>query len=94
VSERTLTRQIIEALETMGAYVVKQHGSGLVRAGVPDLLICYHGRFIGLEVKTPKGRVSKIQEHELGRIHRAYGAAAVVRSVHEAVRLVREAVDA
>jgi len=30
--------------------------------GVPDILGCYRGRFIGIEVKTPKGTQSKPQK--------------------------------
>ena len=29
--------------------------------GVPDILVCYKGHFLGLEVKTPTGRPSGVQ---------------------------------
>lgn len=34
------------------AYVVKTMATN--KAGVPDLLVCYKGLFLGLEVKRPK----------------------------------------
>ena len=38
------------------------HGSGL-KAGFPDILVFYNSFTIGIELKAPKGRLSKAQEH-------------------------------
>ena len=32
------------------------------RKGCPDILICYKGKFVGLEIKTKKGVLSEHQE--------------------------------
>jgi len=40
---------IVEALRGVGAHVFKLSG-----AGVPDLLVYFRGRWMPLEVKTPK----------------------------------------
>jgi Holliday junction resolvase len=93
-----LEKQVLDAirkyLRSKGAYVVKQHGSGMSEAGVPDLLCCYKGRFIGIEVKRNhvQSRVSKIQEQHLLRIRAAGGIAIVARQVQD-VREVLEAID-
>jgi len=60
--------------------------------GVPDILCCYRGRFVGLEVKTAKGRISGPQRVQNDRIRRACGRAVVVRSVAD-VRVVLEHID-
>ena len=60
--------------------------------GVPDILCCYKGRFVGLEVKTAKGRISGPQRVQNDRIRRAGGRAVVVRSVAD-VRVVLEHID-
>lgn len=52
--------------------------------GVPDLVICHQGRFIALEVKSPTGKTSAIQDYQIDRIRLAGGQAHVVRSVDEA----------
>ena len=64
-------------------------------AGIPDIILCYKGRFAAMEVKTETGRVSKLQEITIQRIQAAGGAACVVRSVREAEEmLMRMEVDA
>lgn len=59
-----------------------RYGLGL---GSPDLIGVVSGRFIGLEIKTAKGRVSKEQQqwHAYAVKHGAH--IAVVRSVEEAL---------
>jgi Holliday junction resolvase len=41
------------------------HGSGWQGAGRPDLIGCYRGRFVAIEVKRPGEAPTKLQEHEL-----------------------------
>lgn len=83
-SEKSIVDAITKYLRAKGAYVVKQHGSQYGRAGVPDLLVCYEGRFYGFEVKKPVGGVvSKLQLIEIDRIKAAGGIAAVVTSVQQ-----------
>lgn len=83
--EARLGHSIKAALEAKGAFVFKVHGSGMMMAGLPDLIVCYKGNYIGLEIKTPTGVVSKIQEHTHKKIRAAGGGAFVVRSVQEAL---------
>jgi len=52
-------------------------------AGTPDLLICWRGIFISIEVKTDNGEVSALQLMQLKRIAAAGGIAAVVRGRDE-----------
>jgi hypothetical protein len=59
------------------------HPAFILRSGVPDLLICYRGHFIALEVKTMVGKTSKIQDYVLTQIRNARGIAYVVRSVDD-----------
>lgn len=83
-SEKSIVDKITAYLRLKGAYVVKQHGSQYGRAGVPDLLVCYQGRFYGFEVKKPIGGVvSKLQRIEIDRIKESGGVACVVTSVEE-----------
>lgn len=60
------------------------------RAGVPDLCLIHHGRFIGLEVKAPKtGRMSERQADAAEEIVSAGGLYSVVRSVEDVERFLR-----
>lgn len=66
--------------------ITKTH-YGLAK-GSADLIGTAHGRFVGLEVKTPKGRLSPDQKLWLEAVNRLGGVGAVVRSVDEAIQIV------
>ena len=53
------------------------------RKGIPDIIVCYKGRFIAFEVKTTKGKATELQKLNLRQIEDAGGKAYVVRSVEE-----------
>lgn len=83
--ERWLQQEIVKRLKKMGPEVwwLKVHGGPYQRSGVPDLLICFWGRFVAVELKKPgeKLEATPAQKHELGRIAAANGLAAVVNSI-------------
>lgn len=57
-------------------------------SGFPDLLVCFRGRFIGIEVKRGKGKQQENQiEHE-EKIKRAEGVYFVARSVDDVVKVL------
>lgn len=88
MTESRLQASIIRALRDAGCYVANVVVAG--EAGVADLLVCAPGgRFLALEVKMEKGRVSKMQEHHMERVRAAGGEAHVVRSVAEALDAAR-----
>lgn len=45
------------------------------RKGIPDLIMSIKGRFVGIEVKMPAGRVTKLQQHEIDLINKSGGDA-------------------
>ena len=48
-------------------------GQKFTRDGIPDILCCYKGRFLGIEVKAPNGKPSLLQIHNLKKIDEAGG---------------------
>jgi len=52
MTEATFSRKVQSWLRRQGAWVVKYHASSYTPKGVPDLIVCYKGRFIGIELKT------------------------------------------
>lgn len=62
-----------------------------MKKGTPDIFICWQGRFVAIEVKSPKGVVSDAQVERLGEIDRAGGIAIVARSVQDVVAAVKAA---
>jgi len=68
MKEQQYQSKMIKYLESRGAYVVKIGVAS--KAGVPDILACYKGFMVGVEMKTPTTRnnVSKLQKYNLGKI--------------------------
>ena len=58
-------------------------------AGLPDIIACIHGRFVAFEVKTPAGKMTKLQEITIQRIKDAKGQAFKVTSVDEVSRILK-----
>jgi hypothetical protein len=54
-----------------------------VKAGVPDLVIVYRGRFIAIELKGPSGRLTPTQKAMHGRLTLAGATVSVAKSVEE-----------
>lgn len=91
--ESRLSRSIRQALEADGYFCFKVHGSEMMRAGLPDLIVCAMGMFIGLEVKNPgqKHKIKEQQERVAAEIVAAGGRCGLVSSVGEARLYVRQA---
>jgi len=91
-SEATIQAKILKFLRALGpaCWVIK--AAVCNERGVPDIICCYKGRFVGFEVKTAKGRISGPQRVQNERIRRACGRAVVVRSVAD-VRVVLKHID-
>lgn len=89
-SEQQIQTKIKTWLENNGAYVVKVIQAS--KAGVPDLLVCYKGHFIGIEVKRPstKNNVSKLQKHNLNLIQAAEGKTIVAWDLDMVIDFFKE----
>ncbi len=77
--EKAFENQVKTFLTSRGCWWVKTFSDGYQRAGIPDLIVCCKGRFIGVELKSETGRASKLQEHEISEIRKADGLAMVLR---------------
>lgn len=86
--EARLQRKIQDALRAREAFVFKVHGSQHMMAGLPDLVVCYRGLFIALEVKLPGNKPSAVQVLRIKQIRAAGGHAYVVRSVQAAMKVL------
>lgn len=89
--ESKLSQRIMKALRSHGIFCFKVHGSEMMESGLPDIVACVEGFFVGLETKHPETRsdVSPKQEIIHNRIRVAGGICEVVCSVEEALDVVR-----
>jgi len=89
MKESDIVAAIKRYLKTVeGCFFWKEHGGMYGTAGIPDLILCYKGRFIGLEVKTDEGKPTKLQEATIRKIKACGGIAVVVRSVAEVKAII------
>lgn len=73
-TEKNFENRIKGFLKEQDCYFIKYWGGGeFTKAGVPDILCCCNGRFIGIEVKAPKGKPSALQIHNLKKIDESGG---------------------
>lgn len=73
--EKAFEKQVKEYLNDCGCWVLKTWSNGIQREGVPDLLICCNGFFIGVELKNETGRPSALQLWNIEKINNAGGFA-------------------
>lgn len=94
--EARLSRQIMTALRIEGHFCFKVHGTEMMMAGLPDIICCAAGVFIGLETKMPGKRTNTSARQDLvhAQIRDAGGKVFVVTSVEEAMDVVKRAVRA
>lgn len=91
--ESKLTRKILDALrELESSWWVKIPG-GPFLGNIPDILGCYRGRFVAIEVKHPHTShgVTPGQQATIDKINAAGGTADVAYSVEEAMGIARRA---
>ena len=80
--ETKIMREIMEYLNTRRIYHVRINAD-VNTVGVPDILVCYKGRFIGLEVKTERGRPSGVQKATAEAIKECGGVCVFPTNVRE-----------
>ena len=88
--ERDVVAVIKKYLASLGSDIFfwKEHGGPYGTSGVPDIICCYKGRFLGLEVKLPTGTLTELQKRAIDRINRAGGIASRVESVADVQKII------
>ena len=94
MAEKQLVTAILKHLKTVPhCFCWKEHGGIYGTAGIPDIICCIAGRFVAFEVKTPTGKLTKLQETTLQRIRKAKGKAYKVTSVEEVKSILERLED-
>ena len=84
MKETDIVKAIMKYLKTVPrCFCWKEHVGMYGTAGIPDIIACINGHFYGFEVKTEKGKLTKLQEATIRKILAVGGTALVVRSVDE-----------
>ena len=77
-AEKNFENTLKKYLKKNNIFYVKYFANAYTVAGVPDILACYEGKFLAIEVKAENGRLSELQKVKLQEIAEAGGIAVVL----------------
>lgn len=76
--EGKVKSKVKNILKKLNAYYAMPMGTGYGNAGVPDFLVCYQGRFFGIECKANGNKATALQMWNLTEIRRCGGIGLVI----------------
>lgn len=77
--ESKVKAKCVDIVKKYGAYYFFPAQNGYGRAGIPDIIVCYKGRFLGVECKAGFNKPTALQEREMAAIEKAGGSSFVIR---------------
>jgi len=80
--EKRVKKQITQLLDAHNIYYFSPFMAGMGRAGIPDIIACCKGHFIGIEAKAGNNKPTELQLREIDRIRQAGGSAIVVNETN------------
>ena len=89
-NETKVQKQIQSYLKSIGAYEFQVHGELYMKAGIPDIICCLNGRFIGIEVKDGNNVPSELQLAHGRQIVKAGGIFGVCYNVEDVKKLLED----
>jgi len=78
--EKKVKKKIVAILKEYGAYYFYPVTGGFGASGVPDVIACLNGRFVGIEAKADmkKNKPTALQNKNLREIEQAGGVSLVI----------------
>lgn len=77
--ENAVKAKCVEIIKRYKAYHFFPAQNGYGRAGIPDIIVCFRGLFLGVECKAGFNKPTALQEREMAEINKAGGSTMVVR---------------
>ena len=78
--EGEIKDQVRKVLDEMGAYYFFPAANGYGRTGIPDIIACVGGHFIGIECKAGSKQPTALQQRELDNIEKAEGTGILINA--------------
>ena len=82
-TEHALTLGIRQLLNMHRIWHFKHWGGPMGEKGISDIIGCHNGRFLAIEIKTERGRVTPHQQRFIDRVNAAGGIGFVARSIED-----------
>lgn len=76
--EAKVKKKVVDVIKKNGAYYFFPATGGYGRSGVPDIVCCHRGVFVGIECKAGNNKPTPLQEAEMAKIRKAQGFTLVV----------------
>lgn len=90
--EAKVKARVKSILNGVGAYHFSPATGGYGRSGVPDIVVCYEGKFIGIECKAGNNVPTALQYRNLAEIEHSGGIAFIVNedNINQFERILNE----
>jgi Holliday junction resolvase len=90
--EKKVKDKVIKILRDNNVYYFYASTHGFGRSGIPDLVCCVGGKFVGIECKAGSNKPTELQLRELRAIQAAGGRSLVVNesNIHEVSEVINE----
>lgn len=76
--EKMFENKVKKYIKDSGGWQVKFFANQMTKKGIPDILACINGYFVGVEVKAQYGRPSELQLYNCRKIREAGGFAFIL----------------
>ena len=93
--EAKVKRAVTSYLKNMGAYYFYPVTGVYGASGVPDIIVCYEGKFIAIECKAGSNKPTALQEKNLNDINKAGGFSMVINedNVDDLMSSIKDAIE-
>lgn len=71
--EKQFENRIKKFLKDNNCWHIKYFANAFTQSGIPDILACVNGHFVGIEVKAEKGKPSELQIYHQQKIRESGG---------------------
>jgi len=76
--EAKVKKKVTNILKELNAYYFYPVTGGFGKSGVPDIIVCYEGKFFGIECKAGGNKPTALQEKQIKEINDSGGVAFVI----------------
>lgn len=80
--EAKVKKKVVDVIKKHKAYYFYPVTGGFGRSGIPDIIVCHRGRFVGIECKAGSNKPTPLQLAELNKIMLAEGHALVINETN------------
>lgn len=90
--EKKVKDKVVKLLKANEVYYFFPNTHGFGRSGVPDIICCVRGKFLGIECKAGDNKPTALQEKEMQSIRDAGGRTLVVNenNISDVESIVKE----